>query len=282
MHFCRHQVLVFNLPQRDQNLKTNTQTKKKTYTTSILRFKKQATGAGSSYPVHYLSGIIAGYIQLWVLASVALDTGEKTAGDLYELLWLWQRRLCKKTREEELVLPASTAPQFLLLQFCSTQINSCQIWPIQKLFSLHKSSVPVPSVLCRFQISSISTHSSHIYLWHSPTLYQIFLLFHFFDILLCIHLPLPLHYLLFQNFFPIIFIFLSHALRGSSVIIIIIFGLRMSFHPGSGRDGVGGSSGQDRVLVSRTMWLCSRVRPYWRRTSGDTVCTFANIIITQR
>lgn len=132
-----------------------------------------------------------------------------------------------------------------------------------------------------YQISSISTHSSHIYLWHSPTLYQIFLLFHLFDILLCIHLPLPLHYLLFRTFFPIVFIFLSHALRGS-LVIIIFFGLRMSFHRRTGRDRVGGSGGQAQVPVSRTMWLCSRERPYWRRTSGDTVCALANITITQR
>lgn len=82
-------------------------------------------------------------------------------------------------------------------------------------------------------------------------------IFHWFDILPCI----LLHYLLFLTILPLIFIFLSRAPRGSSV-ITIFFGMRISFHRGTAGGRVGGSSGHARVLVSRTMWLCSRERLY--------------------
>lgn len=116
------------------------------------------------------SDIIAGYIQLQVLARVAPDTGEKRAGDLYVLLRLWQRKLWKKTTEEELVIPASTASQFLLLHFCSAQRSTnFRYAPFGSYFHYTNLGCLCP-LHCRVQISSISIHSQHIYLWHSPTL----------------------------------------------------------------------------------------------------------------
>lgn len=73
--------------------------------------------------------------------------------------------------------------------------------------------------------------------------------------------PLPPLLSFVPDYFLIIVVFLSHVLCGSSV-IIIFFGMRMSFHWGTGGGRVGGSSGQTRVLVIRTMWLCSREKPY--------------------
>lgn len=70
MHFFGHQVLVFNLPQRETNKQTNPDQ------TGLLLFKKQVAGALSEY------------ILLHVLASVDLDTGKKRTGDFYELLCL--------------------------------------------------------------------------------------------------------------------------------------------------------------------------------------------------
>lgn len=127
----------------------------------------------------------SGYIQLWLLATVDLDTTDKRAGHLYELFRLWQRKLCRRTIEEPKA--ATSTSQFLLLQRSA-------------------------SVRCAL-----------------------------------------------------------HTLCGSSV-ITVFFCMRWAFHWGTGAGGEGGSSGHARVLVSRTMWLCSRERPYWRRTSDDTVC----------
>lgn len=158
-------------------------------------------------------------------------------------------------------------------------LNSCQHYFFHSDM-VHSGAIFITQILqlqclcplyCRLQIFSITPHSSHIYLWHSPTLDQAFLLFHSFDILPCIHLPLPLPLPFVPDFFPIIFIFLSCTPRGSSV-ITVFFGMRMSFHRGTGRGRDGGSSRHARVLVIRTMWLCSRERPYWRRTSDDTFC----------
>lgn len=95
------------------------------------------------------------------------------------------------------------------------------------------------TTLRSFKISSISTSRSR---------YQAFLPSPMVDILPCTP---P------SQFVPSY----SFLLWGSSV-ITIFFGMRMSFHRGAGGGGVGGFSGHARALVSRTMWLCSRERPY--------------------
>lgn len=86
MHFFRHKVLVFNLKQRDQSLKKPKKQKHIKPVCYCSKSRQQEQGLLSC--ALSKSDIIAGYIQLWVLASVALDTGEERAGDLYELLWL--------------------------------------------------------------------------------------------------------------------------------------------------------------------------------------------------
>lgn len=64
----------------------------------------------------------------------------------------------------------------------------------------------------------------------------------------------------------------SHSPRGSSVTTISLR-WRMSFHRGTGGGLGGASSWHTRVLVSKTMWLYSMERPYWRRISGKLVWT---------
>lgn len=80
MHFFGHQVLVFNLPQRDQSLKQ---------TIKIKKIQPGCYCSKSRQQELYLSlTSFQGYIQRRVLASVDLDTGEKRTGDFYELLCL--------------------------------------------------------------------------------------------------------------------------------------------------------------------------------------------------
>lgn len=99
-------------------------------------------------------------------------------------------------------------------------LNTCQHYFFHSDM-VHSGAIFITQILqlkclcplcCRFQIFSITPYSSHIYLWHSPTLDQAFLLFHSFDILPCIHLPLPLPLPFVPDYFPIIVIFsLTHT-----------------------------------------------------------------------
>lgn len=87
MHLFGHHVLVFNLSQSDQLLKK--QNKKKSHIKPLgCCSKSRQWEQGDLSCALSKSDISVGYIQLWVLTNVALDTGEKRAGNLYELQWL--------------------------------------------------------------------------------------------------------------------------------------------------------------------------------------------------
>lgn len=186
-----------------------------------------------------------------------------------------------KMMTEECIIPASTTSEFHFPEVLfRSEINWSQICSIQKLFSLHKScnssalsavdsKSPVLALILVIFIYDIHLHSNKhfcfsICLISSPASTSLF----------------PLHYLLFLTIFPA-YSFFSHILCGSSV-ITVFFGMRMSFHRGTGGGRVGSSSGHARVLVKRTTWLCSREKPYWCRTSDDTVCALEWIIFTQK
>lgn len=137
------------------------------------------------------------YTQFWDRANAALDTvGEKRAGNLNELLRFWQRELCKKRKEKVLTHHASTAFSHWLFLLCSlfftqrsadvryawnsSYLQYREIVPIPLLFSfLHAVLYALCTVGSKSSTLSLAFPSSHIYLWHSPTLYHIICAFLF-------------------------------------------------------------------------------------------------------
>lgn len=253
-------------------LKKNKQTKP--YQTSLLLFKKQVAGELSQ------SGVISG-------VHTAPRTGQRWSWHRKEKDWrlLWTALpLTKEALQKDHGRTLNSCQHyFFAAVLLHSEINQCQKWSIQELFSLHKSCSSGACALCAADSKS-SVRALILVIF----IYEIHLhsIKHFcFSICL---MSSPASTSLFPSttfcswlFFLSFSFFLSSEPCGSSV-ITVIFGMRRIFHRGTGGGWAGCSSGHARVLVSRTTWLCSRERPYWRRTSEDTFCLWAQIVITQK